>query len=128
MSQTTTPLRSSSRWRGRPKLGRGLLGAGVLAAALTLAAMATWTLPAPADDARRGPAITSYPAGRAAVPPAAPVRPAARRPAASPVIAAAGDIACDPASRNFHRGRGTANACHMGATARLVRTLHQRWC
>jgi 3',5'-cyclic AMP phosphodiesterase CpdA len=126
MSRITTPLRSSSRWRGRRKLGRGLLGAGVLAAALTLAAMATWTLPAPADDARRGPAVTSYPAGRAAVPPAAPVRPAARRPAASPVIAAAGDIACDPASRNFHRGRGAATACHMGATARLLRTLHPK--
>jgi acid phosphatase type 7 len=51
------------------------------------------------------------------------VRPAARRPAPSPVIAAAGDIACDPASRNFRRGHGTATACHMGATARLLRRL-----
>jgi hypothetical protein len=39
------------------------------------------------------------------------------------VIAAAGDIACDPASRNFRRGHGTATACHMGATARLLRRL-----
>jgi 3',5'-cyclic AMP phosphodiesterase CpdA len=123
MSQTTTPLRSSSRWRGRRKLGRGLLGAGVLAAALTLAAMATWTLPAPADNARHGPAVTSYPAGRAAVPPAAPVRPAADGRPPHRVIAAAGDIACDPASQSFHRGHGTAAACHMGATARLLGKL-----
>jgi acid phosphatase type 7 len=122
MSRTTTPLSSTARWRGHPKLGHGLLGAGVLAATLTLAAMATWTGPAPADDARGGSAVTSHPARRAAVPPAAAVRPA-RRPAVSWVVAAAGDIACDPASRGFHRGRGTAAACHMGATARLVRTL-----
>jgi 3',5'-cyclic AMP phosphodiesterase CpdA len=77
--------------------------------------------PAPADDARRGPAVTSHPARRAAIPPAAALRPA-RRPVA-PVVAAAGDIACDPTSRNFRRGRGTAAACHMGATARLVRKL-----
>jgi hypothetical protein len=87
--------------------------------------MSAWTLPAPADDApaRRNLVATSSPAHPAAVRPAHPVRPAARRPAPSPVIAAAGDIACDPASRNFRRGHGTATACHMGATARLLRRL-----
>jgi hypothetical protein len=40
------------------------------------------------------------------------------------VIAAAGDIACDPAGRSFHGGRGSANACHMRATARLLGKLH----
>jgi hypothetical protein len=123
MSRTTASLKSTARWLGRRKLGRDLLGAGVVAAALALAATAIWTGPAPADDTRRGPAVTSHRALAAAAPPADPVRPAARRPVAPPVLAAAGDIACDPASRSFHGGHGTATACHMGATARLVRRL-----
>jgi len=36
------------------------------------------------------------------------------------LIAAAGDIACDPESAKFNRGRGTAAECHMAATARLI--------
>jgi calcineurin-like phosphoesterase family protein len=38
-----------------------------------------------------------------------------------PVIVAAGDIACDPASHLFAGGAGSGSACHMKATARLVR-------
>jgi hypothetical protein len=38
-----------------------------------------------------------------------------------PVIAAAGDIACDPASSSFNGGRGTASNCAQAATAALLR-------
>lgn len=37
-----------------------------------------------------------------------------------PVIAAAGDIACDPADGSYNRGRGTATACRASATSRLL--------
>ncbi len=37
-----------------------------------------------------------------------------------PVIAAAGDIACDPADESFNGGAGTANACRMKATSDLM--------
>jgi hypothetical protein len=37
-----------------------------------------------------------------------------------PVIAAAGDIACDPGDANFNHGDGTAALCHMKATADLI--------
>lgn len=37
-----------------------------------------------------------------------------------PVIAAAGDIACDPADSDFNGGAGTANACRMKATSDLL--------
>src|SRR2546428_12456482 len=36
---------------------------------------------------------------------------------ADPVLAAAGDIACDPADESFNAGAGTTNACRMKATA-----------
>ena len=39
---------------------------------------------------------------------------------APPVIAAAGDIACDPADPNYNGGAGTATACHMRATSDLL--------
>lgn len=38
----------------------------------------------------------------------------------APVVAAAGDIACDPASPSFNDGRGTATECRMGATSDLL--------
>jgi len=41
-----------------------------------------------------------------------------------PVIAAAGDIACDPADPNFAGGTGTAAACHMRATADLLTAIN----
>lgn len=39
---------------------------------------------------------------------------------AGPVIAAAGDIACDPNSNAFNEGRGSATACHQRATSDLL--------
>lgn len=39
---------------------------------------------------------------------------------APPIIAAAGDIACDPADANFNGGLGTATACRMKATSDLM--------
>lgn len=39
---------------------------------------------------------------------------------APPHIAAAGDIACDPADVNFNGGQGTATACRMKATSDLI--------
>jgi hypothetical protein len=39
---------------------------------------------------------------------------------AGPVIAAAGDIACDPNSFAFNEGRGSAHACHQRATSDLL--------
>jgi hypothetical protein len=44
--------------------------------------------------------------------------PAAR--AADPVVAAAGDIACDPADVFFNGGNGTATACRQRATSDLL--------
>lgn len=37
-----------------------------------------------------------------------------------PVIAAAGDIACDPADRGFNRGLGTADECHERQTSDVL--------
>ena len=39
---------------------------------------------------------------------------------APPIIAAAGDIACDPADASFNGGNGTATACRMKATSDLM--------
>jgi hypothetical protein len=41
-------------------------------------------------------------------------------PAADPVIAAAGDIACDPREPNFNGGNGTATACRQKYTAETL--------
>lgn len=38
----------------------------------------------------------------------------------APIIAAAGDIACDPASSQFNSGRGTSQHCHERATSDLL--------
>jgi acid phosphatase type 7 len=40
--------------------------------------------------------------------------------AADPVIAAAGDIACDPADANFNGGLGTTSACRQNHTSDLL--------
>jgi len=42
------------------------------------------------------------------------------RPPGGPVVAAAGDIACDPSNFYFNEGRGTANRCHQRATSDLL--------
>jgi calcineurin-like phosphoesterase family protein len=47
-----------------------------------------------------------------------------RPPLASPVVAAAGDIACDPASSAFHHLRGQPGACRMKYTSNLL--VHAR--
>jgi calcineurin-like phosphoesterase family protein len=39
-----------------------------------------------------------------------------------PLIAAAGDIACDPSSSNFRNGQGTSSACKAKATSDLIRS------
>src|SRR5215207_11399841 len=39
--------------------------------------------------------------------------------AADPVIAAAGDIACDPSDPGYNGGRGTAHRCRQRATSDL---------
>lgn len=41
-------------------------------------------------------------------------------PSADPVLAAAGDIACDPLNSNFNGGAGTTNNCRMAAVASLL--------
>ncbi len=41
-------------------------------------------------------------------------------PGSAVTIAAAGDIACDPASGSFNGGSGTSSSCHMQATADLL--------
>jgi len=40
--------------------------------------------------------------------------------ASDPVIAAAGDIACDPASSDFNGGNGTTTACRQKYTSDLL--------
>ncbi|HEX3331305.1 MAG TPA: metallophosphoesterase [Gaiellales bacterium] len=40
--------------------------------------------------------------------------------AGDPVIAAAGDIACDPTSGSFNGGKGTAAACQQMATSNII--------
>src|SRR5215216_5795045 len=40
--------------------------------------------------------------------------------ASDPVIAAAGDIACDPASRNFNEGEGKLETCRQKYTSDLL--------
>jgi hypothetical protein len=42
------------------------------------------------------------------------------RPPGGPVVAAAGDIACDPSNFFFNEGRGIANRCHQRATSDLL--------
>jgi hypothetical protein len=94
---------------------------GCLVVTLALAAMAGRT-PAPPHGAAPGggPVATLR---QAATPAALASRPATGGPAATRVIAAAGDVACDPASPGFRGGWGAANACHMRATAKLLLDL-----
>src|SRR4051794_91244 len=40
--------------------------------------------------------------------------------AADPVVAPAGDIACDPTLSSYNGGAGTADSCHMGAVAAAI--------
>src|SRR5690242_7930952 len=42
------------------------------------------------------------------------------RAASDPVIAAAGDIACDPTSLSFNDGKGNSNSCRQKYTSDLL--------
>jgi Calcineurin-like phosphoesterase len=48
------------------------------------------------------------------------VHPSATAAALDPLIAAAGDIACDPSSSNFRNGNGTSSSCKQKATSDLI--------
>jgi hypothetical protein len=56
-------------------------------------------------------------ADRGAVTPSPPPTPT---PGPDPVIAAAGDIACDPSDPGYNGGRGTSDRCQQRATSNLV--------
>lgn len=44
--------------------------------------------------------------------------------AGDPVIAAAGDIACDPSNANFNAGNGKSGACMQKATYNLLLSIN----
>lgn len=73
--------------------------------------------------------ITSAaPAGRASGSSLLPQRPRVHVSKHDPVIAAAGNIACDPSNPAFNRGRGSATGCHMKAVSNLLlRGTHARY-
>ena len=52
--------------------------------------------------------------------PSQPGAPYSAAAAGDPVIAAAGDIACDPANSNFNNGNGSSNACRQLYTSNLL--------
>jgi hypothetical protein len=56
--------------------------------------------------------------------PARQMKAVSRSQAPTVAIAAAGDIACDPADPAFNRGAGTAGACHMKQTSDLLVGRH----
>ena len=51
------------------------------------------------------------------------VHPAPLGATGDPVLAAAGDIACDPANGSFNGGQGTSSACKQAATAQLINSM-----
>jgi hypothetical protein len=70
------------------------------------ASQAGWTV---------GQLISLRPAGASTTPPPSPPPGSGDK-----VIAAAGDIACDPASASYRGGAGTSSECHMRATSDLI--------
>jgi hypothetical protein len=56
--------------------------------------------------------------------PSLPVRQSPELAGNATLIAAAGDIACDPQSRFFNRGNGTSDKCHMQQTSDLILRLN----
>jgi len=86
----------------------------------TVQALLAPPVPAPASPAQTHAPPPVVPA-HAPVPHAPPVTPPPPPPAApDPVVAAAGDIACDPSDGNFMGGLGSPVACHMMATSDLI--------
>ncbi len=71
---------------------------------LAAAALCAWVMAAPAGSLS---AVTGAPGATAAA-------------ASDPVVATAGDIACDPASSKFNGGKGTSSACRQLATSNLI--------
>jgi hypothetical protein len=117
MQRTPPAPAPTSRWPRRwAARQRGWLPAACLLAGLALLATTVLRPPQPTSTPSTG-GMTARPAPApvAAVRSHAPARPAVTR-----VIAAAGDIACDPASPDYRGGRGAADACHMRAVARLL--------
>jgi hypothetical protein len=45
-------------------------------------------------------------------------------PGHDPLVAAAGDIACDPTIANFQRGNGTSNTCHERVVSDMLLRIH----
>lgn len=67
------------------------------------------------------PACAQEPAQNTAQPTPPPVQNA---PQNGVTVVAVGDIVCDPASDNYNGGKGTADACHMAATADLAASVN----
>ena len=63
---------------------------------------------------------SSAPAGRASAGPSRGKQPTVHVAKGDPVIAAAGNIACDPANTAFNAGNGSATACHMKVVSNLL--------
>jgi calcineurin-like phosphoesterase family protein len=55
---------------------------------------------------------------------AAPVLTAALATSSDPVLAAAGDIACDPSSSSYNGGAGTSNACRQRSVSDLLTAMN----
>lgn len=73
-----------------------------------------------ATSASPTPSVSTTPTGTASTstPPST-----STSPAVDPVIAVAGDIACDPDDLNFYGGAGTTGHCHMKTTANLIQHM-----
>ena len=84
----------------RRRLGAWVVGA--LLAAAGLWGLVTWLPRAAGSPSAAAPAADAPP---------------------SVVVAAAGDIACDPGDANYNGGAGTATACRMAATSDLLVSL-----
>jgi hypothetical protein len=89
--------------------GIRLAGAAVAAAAALAASPATLSAVGPA---RAGEVTTATTTAAGEVRAAAVTR--------DPVLAAAGDIACDPLSSTFNRGRGSTTSCRQRAVSRAI--------
>jgi acid phosphatase type 7 len=89
-----------------------VLGLALLAALILGQATPSGTGPSTAGPAARGHAGSAQPrfADVAAL----------TDPSGDPVIAAAGDIACDPSSSSFNGGNGTSSSCRQRYTADLL--------
>ena len=119
-------------WDGSPPIAyayqwRRCDAAGANCADIAGAAAAAYTVTAGDVGHRLIVAVTAanaYGSATAASPPtAAAVSASAPSGASDAVIAAAGDIACDPADPNFNGGAGTSRFCRQAAVYRLVASL-----